>query len=86
MGSTGQEAEKNKPRFARAAAGGKESTGSEEAKMSEEIVKHLANLKVLVSSFQQDLDRQRQKIITLKVSHQPSHSGNWNLSPDIQPE
>ena len=34
MGSTGQEAEKNKPRFARATAGGKESTGSEGAKAS----------------------------------------------------
>ena len=32
MGSIGQEAEKNKPRFARAAAGGKESNGSEGAK------------------------------------------------------
>ena len=32
IGSNEQEAEKNKPRFARAAAGGKESTGSEGAK------------------------------------------------------
>ena len=37
MGSTGQEAAKNESRFARAAAGGKESTGSEGTTMSEEI-------------------------------------------------
>ena len=35
MGSTGQEAEKRKSRFARAAAGGKEVTGSDGTKMSE---------------------------------------------------
>ena len=39
MSSIGQEAEKNKSRFARAAAGGKESTGSVGTKMSEEILR-----------------------------------------------
>ena len=51
MGSTGQEVEKSKSRFARAVAGGKESTGSEGMKMSEEIVRQLADLTVLISSF-----------------------------------
>ena len=55
MGSTGPDAEKSKSRFVRAAAGGKESTGSREAKMSEEIVKQLADLKGLVFSYRQDL-------------------------------
>ena len=55
MSSTGQEAEKNKPRFTRAAADGKESTGSEGAKASNDIIKQLADLKVLMSSFRQDL-------------------------------
>ena len=40
-GSTGQEADKGRSRFVRAAAGGKESTGSEVTKMSEEILKQL---------------------------------------------
>ena len=51
MGSTGQEAEKNKSRFIRAAAGGKESTGSEVTKMSEAILRQLADLTVLMNSF-----------------------------------
>ena len=45
MGSTGPEAEKGKSRFVRAAAGGKESTGSEGTKMAVEILKKLADLK-----------------------------------------
>ena len=75
----------NKSRFARAAAGGKESTISEGAKVSEEIVKQLADLKVLMSSCRRDLDRQQQEITLLKMSHQPSYSRNWNLSPDSHP-
>ena len=51
-----QEGEINKSRFARAAVGGKEFTGSEGAKVSEEIVKQFADLKVLMSSYRQDLD------------------------------
>ena len=45
MGFTGPEAEKSKSKFVRAAAGGKGSTGSGDAKMSEEILKQLADLK-----------------------------------------
>ena len=51
MSSTGSEAEKGKSRFVRAAAGGKESTGSGETKLSEEILKQLADLKGLVCSY-----------------------------------
>ena len=49
MDSTGQEAEKSKSRFARAAAGGKESTSSEATKVSEDILKQLADLKTGIS-------------------------------------
>ena len=56
MGSTGQEQEKSKSSFARASAVGKESTGSEGTKMSEEILRQLANLTVLMSSYRPDLD------------------------------
>ena len=38
-----------------------------------------------MSSFRRDLDRQLREITTLKVSHQHSYSGNWNLSPDSHP-
>ena len=51
MGSTEQEAEKSRSRFARAAAGGKESTGSERTKMLKEILRQLADLTVLMTSF-----------------------------------
>ena len=85
MGSTGQEAEKSKTRFARAAAGGTESTGSEGTKMSEEILRQLADITVLISSYRRDLDRQQQKITTLKGSHKPPYSGKWNLSPAPHP-
>ena len=85
MGSSGQKAEKNKSKFARAAAGGKESTGSEGTKMSEEILRQLVDLTVLMSSFRRDLDRQQQDITTLKVSHKPSYSGQWSLSPAQHP-
>ena len=47
MSSTGQEAEKNKSRSARAAVGGKESIGSEATKVSEDILKQLADLKII---------------------------------------
>ena len=80
MGSTGQEAEKSKSRFARNAAGGKESTGSGGTKMSEEILRQLADLIVLMNSFRRHLDRQQQEITTLKMSHKPPYSGKWNLS------
>ena len=85
MGSTGQEAEKSKSRFARAAAGGKESTGSEGTKMSKEIVRQLADLTVLMSSYRRDLDRQQQVIKTLKGSHKPQESGTSHLH-HIRPE
>ena len=78
MGSTGHEADKNKSRFACAAAGGKESTDPEGTKMSEEILRQLADLTVLMSSFRRDLDRQQQEITTLKVSYKPSYSVQWN--------
>ena len=39
MGSTGPEVERSKSRYVRATAGGKEYTGSGEAKMSDEILK-----------------------------------------------
>ena len=51
MGSTGPEAGKSKSRFECATAGGKESTGSGEATMYEEILKQLADLKGLVCSY-----------------------------------
>ena len=85
MGSTGQEAEKSKSRFPRSAAGGKESTGSEEKKMSEEILRQLAHLTVLMSSFRRDLDRQQQEITTLKEIRKPPYSGKCNLSPVPHP-
>ena len=81
MGSTGQEAKMSKSRFARSATGGKESTGSEGTKMSEEILRQLADLPVLMSSFRLDLDRQQQEMTTLKVSHKPPYSGKLNFSP-----
>ena len=85
MGSTGQEAEKNKSRFARAAVGGKESTVPEGTQMSEEILRQLADVIVLISSFRRDPDRQQQEITTLKVSYKPPYSGKWNLSPAPHP-
>ena len=81
MVSTGQKAEKSKSRFARATAGGRESTGSEGTKISEEIVRQLADLTVLMSSFRRDLDRQQQEITMLKATHKPPYSGKWNFSP-----
>ena len=74
MSFTGQEAEKSKSRFARAADGGNESTGSEGTKMSEKILRQLADVTVLMSSFRRDLDRQQQEITALKVGHKPSYS------------
>ena len=85
MGSTEQEAEKSKSRFACVVAGGKEYTGSEGTKMSEEILRQLAYLTVLMSSFRRDLDRQQQEITTLKVNHKPPYSRKWNLSPTPHP-
>ena len=79
MGSTGTEAEKGKSRFVCAAAGGKESPGSGETKISEEILKQLAYLKGLVCSYRRDLDKQQQGIEGLKRSYQPPVQGNWNL-------
>ena len=46
MGYVIPEIEKSKSSFARAAAGGKELNGAGEEKMSEEIIKQLAELKV----------------------------------------
>ena len=85
MGFAGPEGERNKSKFARAAICDKESTGSEGVKVSEEIVKPLADLKVLMSSYRLDLDRQQKEITMLRSSHQPSYFGNWNLSPDSHP-
>ena len=48
MGSTGQETDKSKSGFVRAVAGGKESTGSGETRMSEEILKQLADFGQLI--------------------------------------
>ena len=62
MSFTGPEAEKGKSIFVRAAAGGKESTGSGETKMSEEILKQLADLKSLVCIYRRDHDKQQQEI------------------------
>ena len=49
MGFAGPEGEKNKSRFARVVAGGKEFTSSEGAKAPEETAKQIADLKVLIS-------------------------------------
>ena len=65
MGSTGPEAEIGKSRFVRAAAVGKESTGSNGTQMSVETLKQLADLKGLMSSYQRDLDKQQQEVTTL---------------------
>ena len=85
MGSTGPEAEKSKSRFVRAAVGGRESTGSGEGKMSEDILKQLAELKVLVSSYRRDLDKQQQKIEVLMRNYQTTGQGHWNLRPESRP-
>ena len=85
MGSTGPEEEKSKSRFDRAAAGGKESAGSGEAKMSDEILKQLADLKGLLGSYWRDLKKQQQEIEMLKRSHQSPYHGNWNLPPAPRP-
>ena len=53
--------------------------------MSEEILRQLADLTVLMSSFRRDLDRQQQEITMPKVSHKPPYSGKWNLSPAPHP-
>ena len=53
--------------------------------MSEEILRQLADLTVLLSSYRRDLDRQQQEIITLKGSHKPPYSGKWNRSPASHP-
>ena len=85
MGFAGQEGKNNKSRFTHAAAGGKESTGSKGAKILEVIVKQSADLKVLMSSYRRDIDRQQQEITMLRRSHQRSYSENSNLSPDSHP-
>ena len=71
MGSMRPEEEKSKSRFIRTPAGGNESTGSGEAKMSEENLKQLAALKGLMCSYRRDLDKQQQEIEGLKRSYQP---------------
>ena len=76
MGSTEPEAEKGKSRFVRTAAGGKESIGSGETKMSEEILKQLADLKGLMCSYRRALDKQQQEIEGLKRGYQPPCQGN----------
>ena len=81
MGSTGTKAKKFKSRFARAAAGGKEPTGSERTLMLQEILKQLADLKNLMTSYRRDLDKQQQKITTLKRSHQPPKENSRKLEP-----
>ena len=83
MGSTGPEAEKGKSRFVRGTAGGKESTGSEGTQMLDEILSKLTDLRL--TSYRRDLDKQKQEMTTLKMSHQPSYQGNWNLSPEPHP-
>ena len=59
MGSAGPEGEKNKVKYARAAAGGKECTGSEVARVPEEITKQIADVKALVSCYRRELDKQQ---------------------------
>ena len=78
MGSTGPETEKSKSRFVRVAAGGKESTSSGEMKLSEEVLKQLADLMGRVCSYRRDLEKQQQDIEGLKRSYQPPYQGNWN--------
>ena len=85
MGSTGPEKERRKSRFVRAAAGGKESTGSGETKMSQEVLKQLADLKGLVCSYRRDFEKQQQEIEGLKRSYQPPYQGNWNPPPKPRP-
>ena len=85
MGSVGPEGEKNKVKYARAAAGGKECTGSEGAKVPEEITKQIADLKTLVSSYRRELDKQQQEISALRRGLQPPYLENWNFSPDPHP-
>ena len=77
--STDPEAEKSKSKCVRAAAGSKEYTGSGDAKTSEEILKQLADLKGLVSSYRRYLDKQQQEIEVLKRNYQPPYQGSWNL-------
>ena len=60
MGSTGPDAEKSKSRFVLAAVAGKESTGSGETKLSEEVFRQLADLNGLVCSYRRDLEKQQQ--------------------------
>ena len=57
--------------------------GSCEMKLSEEVLKQLADLKGLVCSYRRDLEKQQQEIEGLKRSHQPPYQGNWN--PRSQP-
>ena len=64
---------------------GKEYTGSGEAKMLDEILKQLADLKGLVCSYRRDLDKQQQEIETLKRSHQSPYLVNWKLPPEPRP-
>ena len=76
MGSTGPQTEKNKSRFVRTTAGGNESTGSGKTKLSEEVLKQLADLKGLVCSYRRDLEKQQQEIEGLKRNYQSPYHGN----------
>ena len=82
MGSTAPEAEKSKSKYVRATADGKESTGSGDKKMSEQIIKQQADLKDLVCSYLRDLEKQQQEIEVLKRSYQSPYQGNLNLSTE----
>ena len=66
MGAAGPEGEKNKVKYARAAAGGKECTGSEGTRVPAEITKQIEYLKALVSSYRRELDKQQQEISVLR--------------------
>ena len=69
MGYIIPEIEISKSRFARVAAGGKELNCAGEGKMSEEILKQLAELKGLVCSYRRDLNRHQQELELMKRNY-----------------
>ena len=86
MGYVIPEIEGRKSRFACVAAGGKELNGAGEDKMSEEILKQLAELKGLVGSCRRDLDRQQQELELMKRNYKlpTKDAGAYHLRPNLQ--
>ena len=78
MASTRSETVKRKSRFVRAAADGKESIGSGETKLSENVLKQPADLKGLMCSCRRDLEKQQQEIEGLNTTYQSPSQGSWN--------